>query len=63
LPDGSLLQSWDCSTKAPLQLRLIPEGEHVWPGGDSRRNRRLFGGNFSASQAAWDFARQFSKHD
>jgi polyhydroxybutyrate depolymerase len=46
-----------------LQLRLIPGGEHVWPGGDSRRNRKLFGGNFSASQAAWDFASQFKNNN
>jgi polyhydroxybutyrate depolymerase len=61
LPDGSELTSWNCQGKAPLQLRLIPNGEHVWPGGDSRRNRKLYGGNFSASQAAWDFAKQFKK--
>ncbi|MEO4046074.1 PHB depolymerase family esterase [Pseudomonas sp. CAU 1711] len=61
MPDGSELTSWNCQSKAPLQLRLIPGGEHVWPGGDSRRNRKLFGGNFSASQAAWDFAKQFKK--
>ncbi|MDX5373328.1 MAG: dienelactone hydrolase family protein [Pseudomonadaceae bacterium] len=61
MPDGSALTSWNCPKNAPLQLRLIPGGEHVWPGGDSRRNRKLFGGNFSASQAAWDFAKQFKK--
>src|SRR5690606_3946027 len=61
LEDGSELSSWNCQGKAPLQLRLIPDGEHVWPGGDSRRNRKLYGGNFSASQAAWDFVRQFRK--
>lgn len=61
LPDGSELTSWNCQGKAPLQLRLIPKGEHVWPGGDSRRNRKLYGGDFSASQAAWDFAKQFRK--
>ena len=63
LPDGSELTSWNCQGKAPLQLRLIPGGEHVWPGGDSRRNRKLFGGNFSASQAAWDFASQFKNNN
>ena len=63
LPDGSELTSWSCQGKAPLQLRLIPGGEHVWPGGDSRRNRKLFGGNFSASQAAWDFASQFKNNN
>lgn len=62
MPDGSALTSWNCPQNAPVQLRLIPGGEHVWPGGDSRRNRKLFGGNFSASQAAWDFARQFRKN-
>lgn len=61
LADGSELSSWSCQGKAPLQLRLIPGGEHVWPGGDSRRNRKLYGGHFSASQAAWDFAKQFKK--
>lgn len=61
LPDGSELTSWNCQGKTPLQLRLIPKGEHVWPGGDSRRNRKLYGGDFSASQAAWDFAKQFRK--
>lgn len=61
LPDGSELTSWNCAGKPPLELRLIPNGEHVWPGGDSRRNRKLYGGHFSASQAAWDFAKQFSK--
>lgn len=63
LPDGSELTTWNCRGKAALQLRLIPNGEHVWPGGDSRRNRKLYGGNFSASQAAWEFARQFKKND
>lgn len=61
LPDGSELTTWDCKGKAALQLRLVPNGEHVWPGGDSRRNRKLYGGGFSASQAAWDFASQFKK--
>ncbi|QKE64163.1 hypothetical protein HNE05_12655 [Aquipseudomonas campi] len=62
LPDGSELTSWSCPSQAAVQLRLIPNGEHVWPGGDSRRNRKLFAGNFSASQAAWDFAKQFQKN-
>ncbi|MBB1520123.1 extracellular catalytic domain type 1 short-chain-length polyhydroxyalkanoate depolymerase [Aquipseudomonas guryensis] len=62
LPDGSQLTSWNCPSQTPVQLRLIPNGEHVWPGGDSRRNRKLFAGNFSASQAAWDFAQQFQKN-
>lgn len=61
LPDGSQLTSWSCPSQAPVELRLIPNGEHVWPGGDSRRNRKLYAGNFSASQAAWDFAKQFRK--
>jgi polyhydroxybutyrate depolymerase len=59
LPDGSQLTSWQCAGTAPLQLRLIPGGEHAWPGGESKRNSKLFAGNFSASQAAWDFAKQF----
>ncbi len=63
LPDGSELTTWNCKGKAALQLRLIPNGEHVWPGGDSRRNRKLYGGSFSASQAAWEFARQYKKND
>ncbi|WP_252270720.1 extracellular catalytic domain type 1 short-chain-length polyhydroxyalkanoate depolymerase [Pseudomonas subflava] len=63
LADGSELTSWNCQGKAPLQLRLIPNGEHVWPGGDSPRNRKLFGGDFSASQAAWDFVKQFKKNN
>lgn len=58
--DGSILSRWQCE-QAPLQLLLIPGGEHVWPGGDSRRNRRLFGGHFAASQIAWEFVRQFAK--
>ncbi|TXH99279.1 MAG: hypothetical protein E6Q72_00075 [Pseudomonas sp.] len=61
LADGSRQSSWNCQGKAPVQLRLIPDGEHVWPGGNSRRNDRLYGGNFSASQAAWDFVSQFRK--
>ncbi|MBC9251843.1 hypothetical protein A9179_16355 [Pseudomonas alcaligenes] len=63
LSDGSELTSWNCAGKPPLELRLIPGGEHVWPGGDSRRNRKLYSGHFSASQAAWDFAKQFSKNN
>lgn len=59
LPDGSTLASWNCPSQTAVQLRLIPDGEHAWPGGDSRRLRKRYAGNFSASQAAWDFARQF----
>lgn len=59
LADGSTLTRWQCP-QAPVQLRLVPGGEHVWPGGHSRRNRRNFGGDFSASQAVWDFAQSFT---
>lgn len=61
LPDGSRLSVWNCPGKAPLHLRLVPGGEHVWPGGEGRRNRKLFGGNFSASQVAWDFVKPFAR--
>lgn len=59
LPDGSALTRWNCPSQTAVQLRLIPAGEHAWPGGNSRRKRPRYAGNFSASQAAWDFARQF----
>lgn len=37
------------ASRPPAATLLIPGGEHVWPGGDSRRNRRLFGGHFRQS--------------
>jgi polyhydroxybutyrate depolymerase len=58
---SSVIKSYDCKNGADLVFRLVEGGEHVWPGGNSRRNKKLSNGNFSGSEVAWEFARQYSK--
>lgn len=60
--EGGIQQvSYDCRDGAPVQLILIKGGEHAWPGGHGRNNKASDGRYISASQKAWDFAKQFSK--
>ncbi len=52
-----------CSTDgAPVSLIVVKGGGHVWPGGHGRNNTLSDGCYISASQEAWNFAKQFSKN-
>lgn len=50
-----------CERGAPVELWVIKGGQHVWPGGKSRREAKAHNGRFSGSEAVWKFASQFSK--
>ncbi|WP_457573335.1 extracellular catalytic domain type 1 short-chain-length polyhydroxyalkanoate depolymerase [Desulfolithobacter sp.] len=54
-------KTYTCASGAPFELITIKDGKHVWPGGHGRRNTPEDGRYISASEAAWDFARKFSK--
>ena len=55
------ISTYACQSGAPLQFWLVNGGEHVWPGGKSKRNSKMSNGSFSGSEAAWKFASQHSK--
>jgi polyhydroxybutyrate depolymerase len=59
--DGTILSVYPCSTGAPIHVRLVPGGGHTWFGADIRRRGANDPGGFSASAAAWEFARAFSR--
>jgi polyhydroxybutyrate depolymerase len=55
------VSSYRCSNGAPVELYVIKGGGHVWPGGHGSNNKPSDGRYISASKAAWEFAKQFSK--
>ena len=55
------VSSYSFSNGAPVVLCTIKGGEHVWPGGHGRNNKPSDGRYISASEQAWEFAKQFSK--
>jgi polyhydroxybutyrate depolymerase len=58
--DNIVTSSYQCKG-APFTLVLIKGGGHAWPGGQGRNRSSMSGINYSASEQAWNFARQFSK--
>ncbi len=60
--DGLQVFTYRCTDGAPVSLITIKGGGHVWPGGHGRNNTLSDGRYISASQEAWDFAKQFSKN-
>jgi polyhydroxybutyrate depolymerase len=61
LNGGVQVSAYRCSNGAPVFIYLIKSGGHEWPGGNGGRSGDSVGSNFSASQQAWDFAKQFAK--
>jgi polyhydroxybutyrate depolymerase len=53
--------TYHCADGAPVELLVIKGGGHVWPGGRQRPGQTGGTNALSASQMAWDFARQFTK--
>ncbi len=53
--------TYTCTSGAPFELITIKNGKHVWPGGHGRRNTPEDGRYISASEAAWNFAKKFTK--
>jgi polyhydroxybutyrate depolymerase len=53
--------TYHCADGGPVELLVIKGGGHSWPGGRQRRGRAGGSNAISASQMAWDFAKQFSK--
>lgn len=51
--------TYHCAGGAPVELVIIKGGGHIWPGG--LRDQEEGTPPLSASQMAWDFARQFTK--
>jgi polyhydroxybutyrate depolymerase len=59
---GAAETTYTCAMGAPIIVKILPGVGHTWPGSEPRRLQRdRYDGGFSASQAAWDFARQFSR--
>jgi polyhydroxybutyrate depolymerase len=51
-----------CSDGAPIVIRILAGVGHTWPGAESRPlQRNRYRGEFSASEAAWEFAKNYSK--
>ncbi|MCD6298784.1 MAG: dienelactone hydrolase family protein [Deltaproteobacteria bacterium] len=61
LNGGIRVSSYRCNNGAPVKLLIIKGGEHAWPGGHGRNNKPSDGRYISASEQAWEFAKQFSK--
>jgi polyhydroxybutyrate depolymerase len=55
----SIIRHYFCEHGAPLVFRLVEGGEHVWPGGKSKRNLKMQNGSFSASEVIWNFVKQY----
>jgi len=52
---------YHCAYGGPVELLIIKGGGHAWPGGRRRPDQAGDPNAFSASQAAWNFAKQFTK--
>ncbi len=59
--DGVERSSYRCADGAPVELMLIRGAGHGWPGGQGRIDEARGASTFSASEAAWSFARRFEK--
>lgn len=57
----SVVSAYRCKSGAPVLFRLVKGGEHTWPMGEGRRDKKMFNGRFSGSQAVWDFVSQYAK--
>ncbi len=53
--------SYHCADGGPVELLVIKGGGHAWPGGRRQQEQAGNSNTFSASQAAWTFAKQFTK--
>jgi polyhydroxybutyrate depolymerase len=53
--------SYRCADGAPVELVVIRGGGHSWPGGKRQTAHAGDSNAPSASQMAWDFAKQFAK--
>lgn len=53
--------SYRCAAGAPVELLVIRGAGHGWPGGRGRLAGARGASAFSASEAAWAFARRFEK--
>lgn len=59
---GAQESRYDCTRGATIVVKILPGVGHTWPGSNSRPlQRNRYDGEFSASEAAWEFARQYSK--
>jgi len=53
---------YTCERGAPIVVRILPGVGHTWPGAEPRTLQRdRYSGAFSASEAAWAFAREYRK--
>lgn len=57
---GVQVFSYHCNNGAPVTLYLLKEAGHIWPGGNGIKDN-VGNQNISASNVAWEFAKQFSK--
>jgi polyhydroxybutyrate depolymerase len=53
--------SYHCADGGPVELVVIKGGGHAWPGDRRQQGQAAESNAFSASQAAWIFAKQFTK--
>jgi polyhydroxybutyrate depolymerase len=61
-PTGIEQTTFRCADGAPIVVKILPGVGHTWPGAEPRRlQRNRYDGDFSASEAAWEFARAYSK--
>ncbi len=61
---GIAKSEYHCKGGAPFTLVVLEGGGHSWPGGQGRtQTSSQASDNFSASEQAWLFAKQFSKTD
>jgi polyhydroxybutyrate depolymerase len=58
--DDVKISSYHCRDGAPVTLYEIKGGKHGWPGA-CWRDKTDTGGKISASNLAWEFAKQFTK--
>lgn len=50
-----------CADGAPVELLVIKGGGHAWPGGQQRKGGAEVSKAISASETAWNFAKQFTR--
>ncbi len=59
LNNGIQATTYSCRNGAPVSLYVIKGGGHAWPGGTEPNASKT--ANISASELAWEFAKQFQK--
>jgi polyhydroxybutyrate depolymerase len=53
---------YECAAGAPIVVKILPDVGHTWPGARARPlQRNRYDGAFSASEAAWEFARHYTR--